>query len=386
MKTMKRLLMIALVILFYGSMSACGSDSSDADQPQIVNPVVNPDDADKSVIRKTPVNPNATAETKRLYTRLLSQYGKKALSGVVANIDWNTREAENVYKWTGRYPVINVFDFINIHASKDVNPQGWLDYSDMSPVFGWHNAGGIVGMMWHWQVLANNGTDRTCTPGSEAGQTSFDPSKVYVSGTAENRQALHDLDQVAGYLKKMQAKGIPVIWRPLHEASGNTYEFEGGGAWFWWGAKGAEVYKKLWRYMYDRLVNYHGLNNLLWVWNSQMGDGDWYPGDDVVDIVGRDNYAALQYPLMKEFRQLTAEYPSKMITLAECGNGDEVHMSLWSKIWEQGSRWSWFMTWYDYAYNNGDSDEHQFAGEAWWKDAFNSGVVIDRDEWKTTLP
>ena len=383
---MKRLLMIALVILFYGSMSACGSDSSDADQPQIVNPVVNPDDADKSVIRKTPVNPNATAETKRLYTRLLSQYGKKALSGVVANIDWNTREAENVYKWTGRYPVINVFDFINIHASKDVNPQGWLDYSDMSPVFGWHNAGGIVGMMWHWQVLANNGTDRTCTPGSEAGQTSFDPSKVYVSGTAENRQALHDLDQVAGYLKKMQAKGIPVIWRPLHEASGNTYEFEGGGAWFWWGAKGAEVYKKLWRYMYDRLVNYHGLNNLLWVWNSQMGDGDWYPGDDVVDIVGRDNYAALQYPLMKEFRQLTAEYPSKMITLAECGNGDEVHMSLWSKIWAQGSRWSWFMTWYDYAYNNGDSDEHQFAGEAWWKDAFNSGVVIDRDEWKTTLP
>ena len=72
----------------------------------------------------------------------------------------------------------------------------------------------------------------------------------------------------------------------------------------------------------------------------------------------------------------------QMITLAECGNGDEVEMSLWSDIWAEGSRWSWFMTWYDYNYNAGTSDEHQFADEAWWKDAFNSGVVLDRDEVK----
>lgn len=330
-----------------------------------------------------PVNPKATAETKQLYTKLRRLYGKKALSGVVANVDWNIREAENVHEWTGKWPVINVFDFINIHASKDVNPKGWLDYSDMTHVRQWHQLGGIVGMMWHWQVKANNGTNLTCSPGEKPGETSFDPSKVYVDGTAENKQAIHDVDQVAGYLKTMQQAGIPVLWRPLHEAAGNTYEFEGGGAWFWWGAKGAEVYKKLWRWMYDRLVNHHQLNNLVWIWNSQMGDAAWYPGDDVVDIVGRDNYAALMYPLMKEFNQLAAEYPSKMVTLAECGNGDEVHMSLWSKIWTQGSRWSWFMTWYDYNYNAGNSDDHQFAGKSWWQDAFSSGVVVDREEWKT---
>jgi mannan endo-1,4-beta-mannosidase len=338
--------------------------------------------AGKEQINHDPVNPKATPETRQLYHKLLSLYGEKALSGVVCNIDWNYREAENVHKWTGKWPVINVFDFINIHASKDVNPKGWLDYSDMTPVFQWHEKGGVVGCMWHWQVKANNGTNLTCSPGAKPGETSFDPSKVYVEGTAENKQAIHDVDQVAGYLKTMQKKGIAVIWRPFHEASGNTYEYEGGGAWFWWGAKGPEVYKKLWRFLYDRLVNYHGLNNLLWVWNSQMGDKDWYPGDDVVDIVGRDNYAALMYPLMKEFRQLTAEYPTKMITLAECGNGDEVHISLWSKIWKQGSRWSWFMPWYDAAYNEGNSDEHQFAGPEWWKDAWDSGTVIDLEEWK----
>ncbi len=366
---MKKMMMLAVACTLF----AC----SDADaEPQEKT------DDNTPVVSQQLVNPNATAEAQALYAKLLSLYGKKALSGVVANIDWNTREAENVYKWTGNYPALNVFDFINIHASKDVNPKGWLDYSDMTPVESWHKAGGIVGAMWHWQVLCNNGVNRTCSPGSGDMETSFDPSKVYVDGTMENKTALHDVDQVAGYLKTMQKRGIAVIWRPFHEAAGNMYEYEGGKAWFWWGAQGPEAYKKLWRWMYDRLVNHHQLNNLIWVWTSQTGDDVWYPGDDVVDIVGRDNYAALMYPLMKEFNQLQAQYPTKMITLAECGNGDEVRMSLWSKIWTQGSRWSWFMTWYDNAYNEGNSDEHQFAGEEWWQDAFNSGTVMDREEWK----
>ena len=328
------------------------------------------------------VNANATPEAKKVYDILCNLYGKKIISGTVANIDWNYRDAENVKKWTGKYPALNVFDFINIHASKDVNPRGWLDYSDMTPVNEWWDAGGLVGCMWHWQVKANNGTDMTCSPGTQPHETSFDPSKIDDPSSADYKQMVKDIDQVAGYLKTMQRRGIAVIWRPLHEASGNTYLFEGGGAWFWWGAKGAEVYKKLWRFMYDRLVNHHGLNNLIWVWNSQMDDKDWYPGDDVVDIVGRDSYYALQYPLMKEFQQLQKDYPNKIITLAECGNGDEVKMSLMSKIWEQGSRWSWFMTWYDSDYNSGNANEHRYANAAWWKDAFNTGVVVDRDEMK----
>lgn len=337
------------------------------------------------VVSYTLCNSNATVETQRLWSVLCSEYGKRAMSGVVANVDWNTRETENVYAWTGKYPALNVFDFINIHASKDVNKQGWLDYSDLTPVTDWYNAGGVVGCMWHWQVPANNGTNYTCSPGSEPGQTSFDPSKISDPSSDEYKRMVKDIDQVAGYLKKMQKRGIPVIWRPLHEASGNSTEFAGGGAWFWWGAKGPEAYKALWRFLYDRMVNYHKLNNLIWVWNSQVGDWDWYPGDDVVDVVGRDSYYALQYPLMKEFNDLKAHFPTKLICLAECGNGDEVDMSLWSKIWKEGSRWSWFMTWYDYNYNAGTSEEHQFAGEAWWKDAFNSGTVIDREEMKRLL-
>ena len=330
-------------------------------------------------------NPNATSETKRLYKALWSQYGKKTISGTVASVDWNTKEADIVKSWTGKYPAINVFDFINIHASKDVNSKGWLNYSDDTPVREWAKAGGIVGCMWHWQMPANNGTDYTCSPGTAPGETSFDPDCISDPSSAGYKLIVKGIDQVAGYLKQMQKRGIPVLWRPLHEASGNTYEFEGGKAWFWWGAKGAESYKRLWRFMYDRLVNYHKLNNLIWIWNAQMGDHDWYPGDDVVDVVGRDSYYALQYPLMKEFKLLQKEYPGKLITLAECGNGDEVHMSKWSEIWQEGSRWSWFMTWYDYDYDNGNSDTHKFADRTWWNEAFASGTVRDRDQMKAIM-
>jgi mannan endo-1,4-beta-mannosidase len=140
--------------------------------------------------------------------------------------------------------------------------------------------------------------------------------------------------------------------------------------------------------MYDRLVNHHKLNNLIWVWTSQtsaddgVADSTWYPGDEYVDVVGRDSYYALQYPLMKEYNALSSMFPGKLVTLAECGNGDEVRMSPWSKIWRQGSRWCWFMTWYDYNYNAGQSQEHKYAGKDWWTDAFNSGTVLDRDAFR----
>ena len=74
---------------------------------------------------------------------------------------------------------------------------------------------------------------------------------------------------------------MALLWRPLHEASGK---------WFWWGAKGAAPCKALWNLMYDRMVNHHGLTNLIWVWNSDGADYEWYPGDDKVDILARDFY------------------------------------------------------------------------------------------------
>lgn len=60
------------------------------------------------------------------------------------------------------------------------------------------------------------------------------------------------------------------------------------GGWFWWGAQGPAPCKALYNLIYDRLTNYHKLNNLVWIWNSVAAD--WYPGDSTVDVLAYDSY------------------------------------------------------------------------------------------------
>jgi hypothetical protein len=69
------------------------------------------------------------------------------------------------------------------------------------------------------------------------------------------------------------------------------------GNWFWWGARvGEHSTAALYRQIYDRLVNHHGLDNLIWVWSvDRPGDNaldfeSVYPGDAYVDVVSLDVY------------------------------------------------------------------------------------------------
>lgn len=84
-------------------------------------------------------------------------------------------------------------------------------------------------------------------------------------------------------LAVLAAEGVPVLLRPWHEA---------GGGWFWWSDEGPAQYGRLWRDLWSYLVNERGLHNLLWVWSAGLVgiDPAWYPGDDVVDVVGSDRY------------------------------------------------------------------------------------------------
>lgn len=68
-------------------------------------------------------------------------------------------------------------------------------------------------------------------------QTSFDVTRALQEGTKENRIILRHIRNIAAQIKRLEQAGVPILWRPLHEASGQ---------WFWWGAKGAHPYKKLW--------------------------------------------------------------------------------------------------------------------------------------------
>lgn len=105
---------------------------------------------------------------------------------------------------------------------------------------------------------------------------------MLTKGTDENTIWLGDLDMMASFLQQLQAKRVPVLWRPFHEAN---------GAWFWWGQQ--PQFKALWKQMYDHFTIHHGLHNLLWVYgpSGQFPVGPMYPGSDMVDVLGQDIYA-----------------------------------------------------------------------------------------------
>lgn len=212
--------------------------------------------------------------------------------------------------------------------------------------------------------LENNGTalDPDKDYAFYKADTEFDATNATVEGTWENKVFTEDLKNAAAYLKLLRDADIPVLWRPFHEAA---------GGWFWWG-KDAASFKSLWIAMFNYFKT-EGLDNLIWVWTTEGNDADWYPGDQYVDIVGRDVYNKETADCVSEYTSIAENYGNKIVSLSECGT-----VGLISEQWASGARWSWFMPWYDGTNEDGSPVVH--ADEAWWKDAMSQEFVVSREE------
>lgn len=314
------------------------------------------------------VNPDAITPAKNLYTYLWITHGKGILSGAMANVAWNISECEWVKKWTGKYPAIATFDYIHLPFS----PANWIDYTNISVVEKWWNDGGIVAAGWHWMVPERRGVNSYTY---EPSKTTVRVKNMLTEGTWENELMWADLEKMADMLMLLQEAEIPVLWRPLHEAAGNIYAFEGGKAWFWWGYDGAEAYKQLWRTMFDYFKQ-RGLNNLIWVWTTQTNDIEFYPGDEYVDIIGCDIYNRKSASsILSQWEHMDSQFPHKILTLSEMGNVAPISSQL-----DAGAYWSYFMPWYDHSNDYSQNYNHQHANIAWWSDAMTDERVISRDE------
>ena len=351
-------------------------------------------DSDLFDITPSLVNPDATEPTKKLYQYLVENFGKKVISGAVANVNWNTENAEKMYEMTGKYPALNCFDFIHFNNSKPLGNANWIDYTNTSVVEDWANNGGIVACMWHWNVPAsedkiNDISSYTCSPD----KTTFNAKEATRNDTWQNERVKRDLNVIADYLLALQAKGIPVIWRPLHEARGNYGKWgnKNSGAWFWWGASGPVQFKKLWKLMYNTFKE-KGVNNLIWVWTSEgyyvdeedksiTNDAAWYPGDEYVDIIARDYYCknlATPYhsSLQREYEELRKiTGGKKLITLGEC----DAIPSL-ENMFTDGAMWSWVMPWYGQDADGIDYINSVYNTSTFMKNFFNNKNIITRDQ------
>ena len=324
---------------------------------------------------------NRSTEAADLLRYMEDNVGKKMLTGVHASVNYNTYEADWVYSHTGKYPAINCMDFIHDVYS---HTGGWIDYGNPSIALSWVNDGGIMAAMWHWGMPTNDGSSYTCTPGTANGETSFRPSAVFNKTSEGYQQMISRIDQVATWMKPLADHNIPIIWRPLHEAQGNWTEQHPNQswhkAWFWWGIDGPEAFVELWKVMYDRMVNYHGLKNLIWVLN--VGDSKkWYPGDEYVDIVAYDCYNQDMNGMRNIYRMMHNDYPGKLCAISEFGNIPYV-----SALWADGQYWSFLIPWWDNARTSEPgswafrSKDHNNANVDYWNNALACDFIITRDE------
>ena len=317
------------------------------------------------------VNNNATTQTKKLYQFLKDSYGNYVIAGQQCDGGIYGTEFKVIKAQTGKYPALLGLDMMRYTPSRTALGDS---STAVEKAIEFSNKGGIVTFCWHWNSPTDylkdgkdpdNGNPRWWG-GFYTRNTDFDIAKV-MNGQDEKGKKLLDADikEIAAQLKRLE--NVPVLWRPLHE---------GSGGWFWWGAKGADAYKKLWRYLYEQLTNEYKCNNLIWVYNGQSAD--WYPGDEYVDIVGEDIYPGYHVynPQTSKFRQAVAYGSKNKITaLSENGCIFDIDQAVGVNC-----MWSWFCTWSGEYILNGSSYSEQYTEKSILKKAYTSNYVLTLDE------
>ncbi len=267
---------------------------------------------------RTLTNPQAIPAAHRLYAYIQSIQGKHCLTGQMESSWCGTCEHEINFlvMRTARMPAIRGLDFIDNDFLGVVRR-----------AVDWHARGGIVTICWH------TGPD-FASAYHACKEEELDWDAAFTEGSAAHTALIAGMDRAVPYLRRLQELNIPVLWRPFHEMDGK---------WFWWGRGGAEGFVKLWRMMYDRYTNLYGLNNLIWVLGFSDAPGDlrpWYPGDDVVDILGGDSY---QGGAQGELYRKCAAIAPKGMPICYHENGE---IPTHQMMVEENAPWAWFMTWH----------------------------------------
>jgi len=284
-----------------------------------------------------PVNPDASPEARKLLEFIYTLPGKRILSAQHNYPGTISHYTDHAHEITGHYPAIWGQDFGFTKDGKDgINhSQAIIDEAKKQ-----YQNGSIITLMWH----AVRPIDDEPNGWKESVQnhlTDAQWKELVTPGTPIHQNWLKQLDVVAGYLKQLRDAHIPVIWRPYHEMNGN---------WFWWGAqKGPKGYSALYRMMFDYFTKQHGLNNLLWVWNTNKIDKpggnaaafeDYFPGINYVDMLATDVYGA-DYR-KSHYDRLMKLAKGKPVALGEIGTVPS------PEILDEQPKWAWFMIWCDF--------------------------------------
>jgi mannan endo-1,4-beta-mannosidase len=281
-----------------------------------------------------PVNPHATPEARALLAYLNSISGKGIVTGQHNYPYTGARWTDMAYDLTGKYPGLYGQDF-GFSAGEDKDSV--LSRPEMiEEVKRQYQHGSIIALTWH-EVRPTDDEPVTFTGSVQAHLTDYEWKELLTPGTPLYNRWCAQVDVVAGYLRQLRDAHIPVLYRPYHEINGN---------WFWWtGRPGKDGSAALYRQLYDRFVNVHHLDNLIWVWNVNAPNPGWppvaeyYPGANYADVVSMDIYGEFKQEF---YDSMVAVAGNKPIALAEVGGLPS------PEVLEKQPKWTYFMSWSEF--------------------------------------
>jgi mannan endo-1,4-beta-mannosidase len=291
-----------------------------------------------------PVSPDASPEAVELLNFLYRISGKQTLSGqhnFPADKDKHTVAAARAW---GKTPAIFGKDWG--FAREGDKDSAYVRNDIVEEIKEHYRNGSLVVMCWHEvpptadePVTFTRRRDGAVTNQTQLntvqGQLTEAQYKVLLTpGTELHQHWCAQVDAIVPYLKKLEAARVPLLWRPFHEMN---------GTWFWWGGRrGESGTAAMYKMMFDRLVKFHKIKNLIWVWNVDRPEGtslkfeECWPGPEYVDVLSLDCY--------REFKQ---SYYDALLKLA---NGKpialgEVGGNLSLAVLQAQPRWTWWMEW-----------------------------------------
>ena len=199
--------------------------------------------------------------------------------------------------------------------------------------------GGIVTISSHFANPSGNYGDSAKVRGSLVTNYTLENlekafTDIITEGTALNTAFKAELDANAKFLAGLRDSGVPVIWRPLHEANGD---------WFWYcTVQSGKVLDSsfvinIWKYIHDYFTNEYKLDNLIWCYAPNISENSidikkspmnvmyLYPGDEYCDIVGVDWYSsgALEITVSESYPKLISE-SGKIGAVTEFGPNNNI--------------------------------------------------------------
>lgn len=292
---------------------------------------------------ETPVTRRATTETRALFVnmKLLGDTGKVMFGHhdtLAYGYTWtggpNRSDVKDV---AGAFPAVYSWDVNRLFQRRNPDAADPVRAAQLKQwILQGYGRGGVITLAWHMPNPVND---------TDSWNTTRAVEHIIPGGR------LHDdfkakLDIVAAFLnglKTADGKLVPVFFRPYHEHT---------GSWFWWGRDHASVdeFKTLWRFTVSYLRDRKDVRNALYAYSTDVFDSEAdylerYPGDDVIDLLGFDDYHSVKSletrdTFVTRLRLLNqmARKRGKLAALTETGVETVPHPKWWTGVLLPGLR------------------------------------------------